>query len=199
MGELYSNSELVKIIVSSLITLVGGVISWILKHKYSEYITKKTEHDLNQSKMVQTILEHQLETYGCQRAFILQRHNGGKFKSGKSMNKLSTTYEALEDGISREFKEYQNLPITLYARFIERVNKNDGIFPVVEDIDDILTRAFFSLRGVKSAVVFPIKRGSELLGVVGFEWTHRTHPMDNEIHDLKEDGIILGETLSKLL
>lgn len=199
MESLFLNTELTKILVSSLVTLVGGILSWIIKYKYSEYRTRKTDRILNQSKLVQTILEHQLETYGCQRAFIMQRHNGGKFKSGKPMNKLSTTYEALEEGISREFKEYQNLPISLYTRFIEQVNKHEAMYSVVDDIEDILTRAFFSLRGAKSAIVFPIKQGSELLGIVGFEWTHKMHSMDNDKDDLKEDGVILGETLSKLL
>jgi hypothetical protein len=116
------------------------------------------------------------------------------------MNKLSTTFEALEDGVSTEFKEYQNLPITLYSGLVDSVQTERGIFPVVENIDDILTRAFFVQRGTKSAIVYPITRGIELVGMVGFEWTHKIEKMiEQDYVQFKEDGKVIGETLSKLL
>jgi hypothetical protein len=191
--------DLVKLGISSLVTLLGVFLSWFLKYKYGEYKHKKVTREISQSKLVQTILEQQLHEYNCQRAFILQRHNGGKFKTGRSMNKLSTTFEALEDGVSTEFKEYQNLPITLYSGLVDSVQTERGIFPSIEDIDDILTRAFFTQRGTKSAVVYPIVRGMELMGMVGFEWTHKSKNMESSFVELKQDGKVIGETLSKLL
>ena len=191
--------DLIKLGISSLVTLVGVFLSWFLKYKYGEYKHRKITREISQSKLVQTILEQQLHEYGAQRAFILQRHNGGKFKTGKSMNKLSTTFEALEEGVSTEFKEYQNLPTTLYSGLISSVQTERGIFPSVDDIDDILTRAFFVQRGTRSAVVYPIMRGTELLGLVGFEWTHKTKNMESSFVELKQDGKVIGETLSKLL
>jgi len=186
--------------VSSAVTLTGVFLSWFLKYKYGEYKHRKITREISQSKLVQTILEQQLGEYKAQRAFILQRHNGGKYKTGKSMNKLSTTFEALEDGVSTEFKEYQNLPITLYSGLVDSVQTERGIFPVVDDIDDILTRAFFVQRGTKSAIVYPITRGVELVGMVGFEWTHKIEKMiEQDYAEFKEDGKVIGETLSKLL
>jgi hypothetical protein len=115
------------------------------------------------------------------------------------MNKLSTTYEALEEGVSTEYKEYQNLQTTLYSSLLESVLSERAIFPNVDAIDDILTRAFFTQRGTKSAVIYPIMRGSELMGMVGFEWTHKTKNMESSFVELKQDGKVIGETLSKLL
>ena len=193
-------SNYIQLIVSSAVTLTGVFLSWFLKYKYGEYKHRKITREISQSKLVQTILEQQLGEYKAQRAFILQRHNGGKYKTGKSMNKLSTTFEALEDGVSTEFKEYQNLPITLYSGLVDSVQTERGIFPVVENIDDILTRAFFVQRGTKSAIVYPITRGIELVGMVGFEWTHKIEKMIEQGYaEFKEDGKVIGETLSKLL
>jgi hypothetical protein len=193
-------SNYIQLIVSSAVTLTGVFLSWFLKYKYGEYKHRKITREISQSKLVQTILEQQLGEYKAQRAFILQRHNGGKYKTGKSMNKLSTTFEALEDGVSTEFKEYQNLPITLYSGLVDSVQTERGIFPVVENIDDILTRAFFVQRGTKSAIVYPITRGIELVGMVGFEWTHKIEKMiEQDYAEFKEDGKVIGETLSKLL
>lgn len=190
----------IQLIVSSAVTLTGVFLSWFLKYKYGEYKNRKVTREISQSKLVQTILEQQLTEYKAQRAFILQRHNGGKFKTGRSMNKLSTTYEALEDGVSTEFKEYQNLPITLYSGLVDSVQTERGIFPIVDDIDDILTKAFFVQRGTKSAIVYPISRGAELVGMVGFEWTHKVEKMiEQDYVEFKEDGKVLGATLSKLL
>jgi hypothetical protein len=190
----------IQLIVSSAVTLTGVFLSWFLKYKYGEYKNRKVTREISQSKLVQTILEQQLTEYKAQRAFIFQRHNGGKFKTGRSMNKLSTTYEALEEGVSTEFKEYQNLPITLYSGLVDSVQTERGIFPIVDDIDDILTKAFFVQRGTKSAIVHPISRGPELLGMVGFEWTHKVEKMiEQDYVEFKEDGKVIGETLSKLL
>jgi hypothetical protein len=190
----------IQLIVSSAVTLTGVFLSWFLKYKYGEYRNRKITREISQSKLVQTILEQQLTEYKAQRAFILQRHNGGKYKTGRSMNKLSTTYEALEDGVSTEFKEYQNLPMTLYSGLVDTVRMERGIFPIVDDIDDILTKAFFVQRGTKSAIVYPVSRGTELMGMVGFEWTHKIEKMiEHDYVQFKEDGRVIGETLSKLL
>ncbi len=198
--ELFTNYiDLLKLGVSSAVTLFGVFLSWFLKYKYGEYKHRKITREISQSKLVQTIIEQQLHEYGAQRAFILQRHNGGKYGTGKSMNKLSTTFEALEEGVSTEFKEYQNLPMTLYSGLVDVVQNERGIFPIVEDIDDILTRAFFVQRGTKTAVVYPVSRGADLVGMVGFEWTHKLKNIENSYVELKQDGKVIGETLSKLL
>ena len=198
--ELFTNYiDIIKLGISSAVTLLGVFLSWFLKYKYGEYKHRKITREISQSKLVQTILEQQLQEYGAQRAFILQRHNGGKYGTGKSMTKLSTTFEALEEGVSTEFKEYQNLPISLYSGLVDVVQNERGIFPIIEDIDDILTRAFFTQRGTKTAVVYPISRGADLVGMVGFEWTHKAKNIENSYVELKQDGKVIGETLSKLL
>ena len=191
--------DLIRLGISSIVTLLGVFLSWFLKYKYGEYKHRKITREISQSKLVQTIIEQQLHEYGAQRAFILQRHNGGKYGTGKSMTKLSTTFEALEEGVSTEFKEYQNLPMTLYSGLVDVVQNERGIFPIVDDIDDILTRAFFVQRGTKTAVVYPITRGADLVGMVGFEWTHKLKNIENSYVELKQDGKVIGETLSKLL
>ena len=119
METLHSNIEIVRILASSLVTLFGVFLSWFLKYKWGEYKQKKITREITQSKLIQTVLEQQLNEYNAQRAFILQRHNGGKYGTGKSMNKLSTTFEALEDGVSTEFKQYQNLPMSLYSNMVD--------------------------------------------------------------------------------
>jgi len=199
MNVLTDYIAILELAVSSLVTLMGVFLSWFLKYKYGEYKQKKINREISQSKLIQTILEQQLTEYGCQRAFILQRHNGGKYGTGKSMTKLSTTFEALEEGVSTEFKEYQNLPLTLYSTMIDEIMNGHGIFPSIENVEDILTRAFFLQRGTKSAVAYPILKATELVGIVGFEWTHKMKSMENSFDELKNDGKIIGETLSKLL
>lgn len=191
--------DMIRLGISSAVTLFGVFLSWFLKYKYGEYKHRKITREISQSKLVQTIIEQQLHEYGAQRAFVLQRHNGGKYGTGKSMNKLSTTFEALEEGVSTEFKEYQNIPMSLYSGLVDVVQNERGIFPITEDIDDILTRAFFTQRGTKTAVIYPILRGVDLVGMVGFEWTHKVKNIENSYVELKQDGKVIGETLSKLL
>jgi hypothetical protein len=35
--------------------------------------------------------------------------------------------------------------------------------------------------------------------MVGFEWTHKAKNMESSFVELKQDGKVIGETLSKLL
>lgn len=188
------------LILSSITTFLGILFSWWLRYKYGEYKAKKINKEITKNKLVQTILEQQLVEFDAQRAFILQRHNGGKFETGKSMNKLSTTYEALEDGVSTESQNYQNLPISLYTKFVDNVTNYKSVYPNTEDIDDLLIKAFFIQRGTKSAIVFPIiNDDNNFIGMVGFEWTHKVKNIEVIYKDSMEDGRVLGETLSKLL
>lgn len=191
--------DLIKLGVSSLATLFGVFLSWYLKYRYGEYKQKKLDKELSHSKLIQTILDQLLEEYGCQRAFILQRHNGGRYKTGKSMTKLSTSFESLEDGVSSEFRAAQNLPMSLYSNFVDDVFKMKAVYPSIEDINDLITKAFFSQRGTKSAAVYPIKKGSELIALIGFEWTHTSEDFTNILNKIQDDVKNMGETLSKLL
>lgn len=191
--------DLIKLAVSSLATLLGVFLSWYLKYRYGEYKQKKLDKELSHSKLIQTILDQLLEEYGCQRAFILQRHNGGKYKTGKSMTKLSTSFESLEEGVSSEFRQSQNLPISLYSNFVDDVSKQKAIYKCVDEISDLITKAFFSQRGTKSAVVYPIKKSSELIALIGFEWTHTSEEFTDTMNKIQDDVKTMGETLSKLL
>jgi flagellin-specific chaperone FliS len=191
--------DLIKLAVSSLATLLGVVLSWYLKYQYGEYKQKKLDKELSHSKLIQTILDQLLEEYECQRAFILQRHNGGKYKTGKSMTKLSTSFESLEEGVSSEFRQSQNLPMSLYSNFVDDVSKHKAIYKSIDSIDDLITKAFFSQRGTKSAVVYPIKKSSELIALIGFEWTHTSEESIDKMDKIQDDVKTMGETLSKLL
>lgn len=189
----------IQLIVSSAISIIAVILSWWLKYKYGEFKIRKSDKQLSQSKLIQTILRQRMEELGAQRVFILQRHNGGKFGNGKSMNKLSTTFEVLEEGVSAEYKNYQNLPITLYSSFIDDIVANKAIYIDVSDVDDIITRSFFVQRGTKSAIVYPIYLNNDLIAVIGFEWTHNAIDYDSIYDEVMEDGELLGDTLSKLL
>lgn len=199
MEELINYTDIIKLGVSSLATLLGVFLSWYLKYKYGEYKQKKIEKEISNSKLIQTILDQLLDEYSCQRVFILQRHNGGKYQTGKSMNKLSTSFESLEEGVSTEFMQYQNLPMSLYSNFVEDVSKHKAVYPMVDDISDLITRAFFTQRGTKSATVYPIKKSQELIGLIGFEWTHTSENFGEMIIQGQEDVKTISETLSKLL
>jgi class 3 adenylate cyclase len=56
------------------------------------------------------------------------------------MTKLSTSFEALEEGVSTEVSRYQNLPISLYTNFVEDVLGHKAVYASVEDISDLITK-----------------------------------------------------------
>jgi hypothetical protein len=115
------------------------------------------------------------------------------------MTKLSTSFESLDEGVSSEFRQSQNLPMSLYSNLVDEVSKHKAIYQSVDHIQDLITKAFFSQRGTKSAVVYPIKKGSELIALIGFEWTHTSENFSDDLSKVQDDVKTMGETLSKLL
>ena len=130
---------------------------------------------------------------------LIDKMNSNRFITGHR-GKIQSIMDWIRIGLNGNVKEYQNLPISLYSNFIDTVQNERAIFPTVESIDDILTRAFFIQRGTKSAIVYPILKGVELIGIVGFEWTHKVEKnIEQSYVQYKQGGKVIGETLSKLL
>ena len=63
--------DLLKIILPSVATLLGVVLSWYLKYKYGEYKQKKIDRELSHSKLIQTILDQLLVEYKCQQIRLI--------------------------------------------------------------------------------------------------------------------------------
>ena len=79
------------------------------KSKEKECVIKDA---LDKDKELLENLEELREEYSADRLTIFQFHNGGDFYTGKSMQKMSLTYESAENGIQRLMPNRQNIPVS---------------------------------------------------------------------------------------
>ena len=84
-------------IIASLITCIGTIASVYLGKVVLERKSRVSKDpivsDAENSENVYLSLEYLLEMSNCDRAYVMQFHNGGHYVSGKSQQRFSCTHE----------------------------------------------------------------------------------------------------------
>ena len=105
------------------------------------------------------------------RTHIVQFHNGGQVINGNCMQKMSVTHESCVDGVNETQMERQDVLLTMYSDFLEKVAGDDtkpvltstlevSHFKRVLEGNRVLMFSTLPLRGLKG----------ELNGAVVVEW-----------------------------
>jgi hypothetical protein len=157
-------------ITAITVALITGIISPLCLHIFNYYSNKrkdKMKHSLDDKSSAQneesiiSKLESIKEKYNCDRVWIGEFHNGTKTYSGKSFQKFSTTYEVVREGVATEAVNTQNIPISLFSSFFNKL-KNEYYchIPNMNMSDDVLSltmKSFCSARGISSFIAVSIK------------------------------------------
>lgn len=164
-----------------LIALITGVISPIIVQLTRYYLSslKKPANTFEVSKTLkyEDLITHKLEkirdNYKADRVWIMEFHNGVHTFSGKSMQKFSVTYEAVNPGIAREGQLTQNIPTSLFSKFFKTISEKD-MFEIRDinfvNADNSSMQSFFESRGTKSFEAVGIKNIENILiGVLCLE------------------------------
>jgi hypothetical protein len=186
-------------LISSIFTLIGVFISWWLKYQYGERKSKIPKTTILRSKLIQSLLDSYRDSVGANRAFIMQRHNGGKYENRKSMAKLSTTFESTSHGTESQMNSNQNIPMSIYSDILHDAIHGDAYYEETEKIQDAVTHNFFTSRKTKSGCIIPLYHNSNLIGIVGFEWTSRQKKLSQMVEEFKVISRELNESIPKLL
>jgi hypothetical protein len=179
-------------ITAITVALITGILSPLCLQIFNYYSNKRKEnkkHTLDDrystenEESILSKLESIKEKYNCDRVWIAEFHNGTKTYSGKSFQKFSTTYEVVNQGVATEAITTQNIPISLFTPFFNKL-KNDYYYyvPDTSITDEILSltmKSFCSTRGISSFIAISIKDIRN--NFVGFIC------LDGVINDLKID------------
>jgi len=118
-------------ILLGISTTIIGVVGTLLAIWLRYYLeAKKAKKACKISKTVEedceivSKLESMMETISADRISIFQFHNGGEYYSGKSMQKISCTYEAVKKGVSRTQMNMQNIPVSSCLETMRRLIEN---------------------------------------------------------------------------
>lgn len=194
-----------------LIALITGVLSPILVQITKYYIaslrnpSKKCEvsKNIKYEDLISHKLEKIQENLKCDRAWIIEFHNGTHTFTGKSFQKFSVTYESVKSGVSREGPQTQNLPTSLFSRFFKTI-LDMNLFEVKDtskvNASNSSMQSFFENRGIKSFFAVGIRNiENYLIGVLCVDSTISPMEMgDIKLMELQRDAAVLSGYLESL-
>ena len=150
--------------LTAITGIAGTLITIWYKHKLGlKKLEREQAHDcpittcLVEDELVIDRLREILEDIKCDRISIFSFHNGGKYYSGKSVQKMSMSYEQTNSGISSTMMVKQNIPVSACISTLRPLMEN-GEFGCVDtkNYPEGLCKHHLKVDGVKSTYNWPI-------------------------------------------
>lgn len=172
------------------VALITSVLGPVIVLAVNAKLTKKKKGDmvteaLAVSDKIMHKLDHIKEEFEADRVWLAQFHNGGHFyPTGKSIAKFSMVYELVETNTKSIQNSFQNIPVSLFSKPINRLLERDTI--EIYDYQDV-TVPTYGLKyiaeeaGSKSTYMFAIKTiDSKFIGVLTLDFTRKKRKLDHE-------------------
>lgn len=179
--------DLSSVIIAFITGVMGPVILLLLKSK----IEKRNKPDMvTETLMVSELVQHKIEEIreGVKgdRVWVTQFHNGGHFyPTGKSIAKFSVMYETVNTGVSSIQQNFQNIPVNLFSKSMNRLVKSETIeIPDYKDVEALTYGLKYVAEdtGCKSGYLFAIKTiDDKFIGVLGIDYTKRKVTLDDDV------------------
>ena len=176
--------------VPILTTIIGSVATLIaVRYKHRLEINKKeaecpvvdaVEKDTELIGKINDLLD----VSGADRACIYQFHNGGEYYTGRSMQKISMTYEAVKPGISHLQISRQNIPVSACnATLHPMVKERRLLLPDLEkDMEESLCKFYALEAGTKSMYKWTIyDLQKRAIGYFQVDYVNRKKKLNEEI------------------
>lgn len=148
-----------------LAAFISGVLSPIVVHWAKNYFRPKKSEEIDDHLLHDDLVNKKLsiirEENRFDRIWIAQFHNGEHFyPNGRSVQKLSLTYEACKPGVSSLLKVIKGLPVSVFSSFLKSLIQEKSY--IVHNVDDEkdnnvkILSSFLTELGVKSYYAFAI-------------------------------------------
>lgn len=129
-------------------------------------------------------IEDLLNVSGADRACIYQFHNGGEYYTGRSMQKLSMTYESVKPGISHLQIDRQNIPVSACNATLAPMitDRRLLVTDVEKEMEDSLCKFYAIEAGTKSVykwTVYDLQKRA--IGFFQVDYVTRKKKLSEEI------------------
>ena len=173
-----------------IITTVIGSITTLLvihyKHKLDR--SKRDSKDcpigsaIAEDTLILSKLKEVLDDISADRICIFSFHNGGHYYSGKSMQKMSMSYEQTDNGISSIQLDKQNIPVSACLVTIKPTLEHGAFnFYDTQTYPDGLCKYYLLKDGVKSTFQWPIFDISDnAIGIVRIDFVKKKTGLSDE-------------------
>lgn len=186
--------ELQEIITNISVLLLGTGMLFIY-NKLKKVITEKANHhsiggsSIELGNATKTLLGEVLRDYDCNRAFIIEFHNGDSFSSVMPNWKLSITYEIVDSKTKRLSEQFQNIRASLmidiiagcstkeYPEGISCYENSDNccdnslISFDVDEMENTYAKGILQYYGSKYLFGKPLKRDGKVIGILFIDYT----------------------------
>ena len=173
-------NDLIVPIISAIVGVGGTLLTIWYKHKLA---SKKLEEEhicpigvcVSEDELVLSKLKDILQEVNGDRVSIFSFHNGGTYYSGKSMQKMSMSYEECDNGISSTMMNKQNIPVSACITTLKPLMEN-GEFKCVDtkDYPEGLCKHHLRSDGVKSTYNWSVVDiHSNIIGVLRLDYVKR--------------------------
>lgn len=187
------------IILSSCIVAATTIIGIFLKELVQNKRQKRNSCIVEYTKKNQNVekaIRFALNKLDADRVHIYEFHNGDHFYSGSHQQKFSCTYEALSAGVSSEVLNLQDLRVSTFNQFINKII-NEFKFEVVdvESLKDSLLKNWLETRGIASSFSYPIRTlNKNVIGIINVDFTKQKDKISKEEEDfiIQQSKIIGG-------
>lgn len=183
-------------IITPIITAVITAITTLLAVWYRNHLLRKEKDKkctitdaLNKDKELLENLEEIRVENSADRLTIFQFHNGGDFYTGKSMQKLSLTYETADKGIQRLMPNRQDIPVSACNSSLKPLleNWNTKYFDVEKDFPESLCKLYQLDAGNKSTYQWALfDLDGKAIGIFTLDYVKRRKNLtDEQLEKLK--------------
>lgn len=157
----------------------------------------EVKKDINNSVLIQQMLNDLLLKYKADRSYIFKFHNGITYFDGKHKNHQSLAYEVCGRGISSEKMQLQNLPTSLFPVFLQEVMLNKMIYTDINEIKENATRIALKDQGIKSIIVSPVFKDGYFIGYIGLDFVKDYMDCDINYREFKKNTDEIGRLLTE--
>lgn len=111
-------------VVNSTIIGIIGLLTILLKYILGKKVDNPIVVQNNIDDNVMAALEYIKKELKADRVCVHEFHNGGKYLSGNSQQKISISYESLSSGTSSIFRKFQNVRTSALCTILKKVIKD---------------------------------------------------------------------------
>ena len=138
--------------------------------KWFENMPERIDRDI----IVNDLLSDLMFMSGADRAYIFRFHNGQNYFDGSHKLRMSCEYEVVSVGIEPKAQNLQDIPTSLYSKFISQVIDGKMFYEDIEDIEDLTTKVALKRQGIKSVAVAPyFDNNGNLIAMIGVDYVGR--------------------------
>ena len=175
-------------VLTAAVGVGGTLVTLWYKHKLELKKAEEEEHEcpigacITEDALILGRLKDILDDISADRICIFSFHNGGHYYSGKSMQKMSMSYEQVDNGISSIQLDKQNIPVSACITTIKPTMENGEFYaPDTKEYPEGLCKYHLLRDGVKSTYHWPlIDLHSNVIGIVRIDYVKRKTKLSDE-------------------